>query len=477
MVAASRSPASRVRAYVASPPSAASPRAVASSTAHTDLVGAGARPARAQPLDALHAATGRRSRWRAPCRAASSPSTPSVSVPGLDLVQAGQLGGEGVPGLAGRVAGADQPGQPRALQPRADQGQPALGGRPGGPGVEGVGRDPARAAVGTGGRREQPGGRGHLDQQRGGRLVDVQLGREGAQVADAETAAAQGRRAAAAPTASSISSTRRTASKAAPAAARSTIAWPRSEVASVGRHVDGVRRRAAAAQRQADLAGQHHGAAAAGHQQPVGEQLLGRGRRRPRAARSAGRRRWSPRRPRRGRARAAPGPAATARRAGVSTSAAVSGSAETGRSPLTPGVPGVSASATVVSARRPCGLSQASARSSSRSSADAHRRRVAVRPRPPGRRRWFDRRRRGHQGHRARTGSAGRARAGQRTGWPHATRAGRSREGPEWRDRGVRGADGTAVRPASRGAGRRACGTPSWTSLPRYRAAAQEVRR
>ena len=51
------------------------------------------------------------------------------------------------------------------------------------------------------------------------------------------------------------------------------------------------------------------------------------------------------------------------------TSAGAGGSDDTGSSPLTPGVVGVRASTTVLSGRTPCGLSHASARSSSRSSA------------------------------------------------------------------------------------------------------------
>ena len=106
-------------------------------------------------------------------------STPRVSSAGLHLVDAGELGDQRVPGLARGVAGADQAGQPGALQPRGRQREPALGGRQRRPGVEGVGRDPARVAVGSGRGGQQPCGRGDLDQQRGGRLVDVQLGRPG----------------------------------------------------------------------------------------------------------------------------------------------------------------------------------------------------------------------------------------------------------------------------------------------------------
>ena len=212
---------------------------------------------------------------------------------------AGQLGGERVPGLARGVAGADQPGQPRALQPGAAPApaQRSAVGRAR-PGVEGVGRDPdagcrrvrPRSTAARRPRRPRPAGRRSARRRAARRRWPAGRGRR------ARRCAAP--RAAAAPHWSSSSSTRRTASKAAPAAARSTM-----RLAALGRWPARAARRPASAvvwpPRSASPTspGSTTAPPLRGHQQPVGEQLLGRAWRRPRAARCAGRRRWSPRRP------------------------------------------------------------------------------------------------------------------------------------------------------------------------------------
>ena len=179
-----------------------------------------------------------------------------------------------------------------------------------------------------------------------------------------------------APHRSSSSSSRRTASNAAPAAARVDLS-----LAALGRRqhrhvVHPLDRRVPAAQREPDLAGHHDRAGPARHQQPAGEQLLGRRGGVRGQQRVPGVARWSPRRRRPGRARASPGPARTARPAAPATSAVVGAGAEQGRSPLTPASgPPVSPSATPLSGRSPPVDSQASARSTSRSIACRTRRR------------------------------------------------------------------------------------------------------
>ncbi len=204
---------------------------------------------------------------------------------------------------------------------------------------------------------------------------------------------------------SSSSSIRRTASKAAPAPARSTMSAPRSAVAISGAWGERLAGGPPAAQHQPDLARHDDGARGARHQQLARQQLLGRGLRVLGQHGVPGRCRWSPRRPRRRRARAAPGPRATAPRGGP------------------PPRPASAAPGCAVAARcaRPPAPPQ-------RRSAGG-RRRVTPRPAPgpataPGRRRprtgrrtrccgvrpaWFDPPRRGHLGQRARAGSECRA--------------------------------------------------------------------
>ena len=89
------------------------------------------------------------------------------------------------------VPAADQPGQPRQVEPGPGEGHPALAGRLGEPGVVRRRRHPVR--VDAGGLVDQPGGPGQLDEQRGDRLGHVEVLGDPAQLAHAEAAGAQHR--------------------------------------------------------------------------------------------------------------------------------------------------------------------------------------------------------------------------------------------------------------------------------------------
>ena len=85
---------------------------------------------------------------------------------------------QGVDRLAAVVAGADQPHQPRAVQPGRRECGPPAARAAGGPQVEGIRREPGRVEVVGVTDREQACCRGYFDVQRGRALVDVeQLGR------------------------------------------------------------------------------------------------------------------------------------------------------------------------------------------------------------------------------------------------------------------------------------------------------------
>ena len=303
-----------------------------------ELVGAGAGPARPEPLDPLHQRRGA--------------GAGGEHAAGLEVRRAGRAPSVGPrPGARWRARG---PG-------RSTSCRPGPGSRP----VPGAGGSPARrapappsarrwawrstgrrhrsgstrVAVRAGGGRQQPGGGRDLDQQGGGRLVDVQVAGGGPQIAYAEAAAAQ-RPGWSVPPLSSNSSIRRTTSKAAPAAARSTIVGATRRRSPARGYVDRLDGRAASAQRQPDLAGQHVGAATAWDQQPVGEQLLGR------AAGFLGRDGVPGGAGRRGPAgvedvlEQGPGRRRQRRRSGARPRQIAGGSVEIGRRPLTPGVPG-----------------------------------------------------------------------------------------------------------------------------------------
>ena len=138
-----------------------------------DLLGAGARPPRAQPGDPGH-------QRRQPGAGGQHPPLGQLGEhverhpPALHLPVRRELGGERVPGLARGVARPDERGQPGAVQPGPHHGAPALGHGPGDPGVEGVAGHPGEVAVGVHAGGEQPGLGGDLDHQRGHRLGDVQ---------------------------------------------------------------------------------------------------------------------------------------------------------------------------------------------------------------------------------------------------------------------------------------------------------------
>ena len=225
--------------------------------------------------------------------------------------------------------------------------------------------------------------------------------------------------------------------------------------------VDGLAGGPPAAQRQADLAGEHHEPSRAGHQQA--------------AARAAPRPGWSPPRPRRGvpRGRRSPSPPCASdvveqrpgrraqrgqprgdlrRRSGRRREAAArwrrcppaKPSVTAGQRPHPSG--GLPGQREVEQPRAP----PRSPRRARRDHAPAAQSDRAVGRPPPG-----------HPARSARGGSVSRARGAARTGSPHARPAGRSPEGPGWRGRDGRGAGGPAARPASGAAGRRACGAPA----------------
>ncbi|CAB4719273.1 unannotated protein [freshwater metagenome] len=191
-------------------------------------------------------------------------------------MDAGELGSQGVPGLAGAVAGADQPGHPGAVEPRRGERDPPLGGRPGAPAVELVGRQPGRLRVRAVAGGDQAGGVRRLDEQCGRRLVELEHRRAGAQVAHAQATAAQGGRRAGAPVVEEQLDPTDGLERRARRRAVDDGARPLGGE-HLGHVVDDVDGRAATAQGQPDLAGEHHRSAAARHQELAGEQLLGGG--------------------------------------------------------------------------------------------------------------------------------------------------------------------------------------------------------
>ncbi len=195
---------------------------------------------------------------------------------GLHLVDAGQLRDQRVPRLAGRVLAADQPGEPGGVEPGACQDLPALGRRPGHPPVQLVGGQPGRLAVRARARGEQPSGVRGLDEQCGHRLVHLQQDRGGLEVAHAEAAAAQHPRRAGAPVVEQQLDAAHRLERSTGGDLVHQGGLTRGG-GHLGGEVDGLGGRAAAAQHQAHLAGEHDRAAATRHQQPPRQQLLRRG--------------------------------------------------------------------------------------------------------------------------------------------------------------------------------------------------------
>ena len=155
---------------------------------------------------------------------------------------------------------------------------PPLGGGRLAPGVERVGRGPRGVAVGVRPGRQQPGCRGDLDQERRGRLVELQGVGGGLQVADSDGSGPQCHRRPGAPVVDD---------QLHPAYHLEGGAGGRAvhEVGGafggrhLGRHVDRLARRVAATQGDLDLAGHPDQPGPAGNQQAAGEQLFGRRRR------------------------------------------------------------------------------------------------------------------------------------------------------------------------------------------------------
>ena len=200
---------------------------------------------------------------------------PQRQAPGLLGQAAGQLGGQGVPRLAGRVARAHQRRDPAARQPAADQSRPAPGDRQSRPHVELVGRQPRRGAVGHRGLGDQPGGQGDLDDQGGAGLVDVQLARDRLEVAHGQAAAAQHARRLDAPVVEQQLHPAYDVEGAARGAAghECGVALRRGEV---GHDVHRLGRGATAPQGQSHLAGEDDGGALTRHEETPADQLLGR---------------------------------------------------------------------------------------------------------------------------------------------------------------------------------------------------------
>ena len=180
-----------------------------------------------------------------------------------------EVGAEGGQHAVAVVAAADQPGQPRQLQPGAGQHGPAVLGRLGQPGVVARRRDPVR--VDARGLVDQPGARGDLDEQGRDRLGDVEVLRGPAQVADAEPAGPQHRRRVDRPrleqrldVGDGVGGGQRGGAVDLAGAGRAQLQRGRRR-----RHRP---ERGVAAQRQPDLARQLDGAEVDGHEQPAGEQ-------------------------------------------------------------------------------------------------------------------------------------------------------------------------------------------------------------
>ena len=287
--------------------------------------------------------------------------------PRLGRHHAGEVGGERVPRLAAGVLGADQARQPGGVEPGQRQRHPALGGRARGPGVEGVGGQPDLVAVRVGGRGQQPGGGGHLDQQPGLGLGDLQLGSGRLQVAHTQPAAAQRRGRLEAPV---VEEQLGAAYDVEGRAAGGPV--DQCRVALGGReHGHLVARRGrgvAVPQRDPDLAREDEQAAVARDEEPVGDAAPRPGSWHRPATPSAARCRSCPRRRWPGRAPAGRGPAGLIASRRAATSPGVPGSADIGRRPLTPAASSPRrASPTPLSGRSPPGDSQISARSTSRS--------------------------------------------------------------------------------------------------------------
>ena len=149
-----------------------SPRWAASSSAADHLVGARRWPARALPGDAGDE-RGRSGAGREHLARGELGQRGQRHRARLGGDPAGQLGVEGVARLARVVARADEVRQPLGLQPGRREALPAIGRRLVAPGVERLGRRPRGVAVGVRPGRQQPGRRRDLDQQRRRRLVEL----------------------------------------------------------------------------------------------------------------------------------------------------------------------------------------------------------------------------------------------------------------------------------------------------------------
>ena len=401
-----RRPAGRGRTTPGRP--ARSPRATAASvTVHsTWSARVRGRRGRCQRSSATTDGTpvpgGQAARRRAapPARPASSRRVSTMCTPASSGASAFQV-------LPGGVAGADQPGHPRAVQPGPGQPGPALGRRPQHPGVDQVGRQPDRVAGAVGARsRRSPAAEAISTSRATVGSSTCSAGRGRLEVADAEPAAAQRRRRLRRPTGRAAARggapprTPRPPRPRRPGPRRARW-WPAAGTSSTGSVVVCPPRSAIPTSPGTTTVPVPRGTSS----RRDSSSSAGRGRR-PRAARCAGRRRWSPRRRR-------PATCSSIARAGAdssasraATSAAVGVGAEQRPQPAHARPPGrrSSPSATPLSGRSPPVDSQASARSTSRSSAGRDGRRVGVDDAGERLGLTFDLRRPGHLERRARAG-------------------------------------------------------------------------